>query len=192
MPMAASAWVLPLEPADRKVYLHVGNGGPFPSATTRAGSVAQVSVEVPPSQIASGNELPMRVTSGGQTNSLSGDNYPTCSDASTQLLIGAAYQRPGNGSGGAQAQLTVTAPASLSNGLGQTIPIAELRWTVSAAGSSEPDAIRAGRFAPGTQTLASISRNRYHENCHTFFFQNSALRPAGTYTATVTYTITAP
>ena len=72
-------------------------------------------------------------------------------------------------------------------------PISEISWTVSALGGDpNPTAIPAGTFAAGTQLLTTVAQGTMRENCHTFRFANTALRPEGTYTAQVTYTLSAP
>jgi hypothetical protein len=52
--------------------------------------------------------------------------------------------------------------------------------------------IAPGTFNGGTQNLATVPGNTYLENCHTFFYANSAVRAAGTYNGRVTYTLASP
>ena len=52
--------------------------------------------------------------------------------------------------------------------------------------------IPGGAFSPGTQTLATFNRNTWRESCHSFIYANGAIQSAGTYTARVTYTLSAP
>jgi hypothetical protein len=171
---AALSWSLSMNAANRRVYLHVGNG----AQAADLGTVNVVSVTVPFAQL--GNGTPQAMTSNStQSNSLQGDNYLTCPTPSTQLLIGASYQRRNNGDGPASATLRVSSPPSLTNASGDTIPISEVSWTVSAPGSGVPNVI-------------TVPANTYIENCHTFRFANTAVRAAGTYEATVTYTISSP
>jgi hypothetical protein len=189
---AAMSWSITLNAASRRVYLHVGNGVQAGNTSTGTlGTRNLVSVTVPASQL--GNGVAQAMTSNStQSNSLQGDNYLTCPTPSTQLLIGASYQRSNAGNGPASATLSVTSPTTLNTTNGDTIPISQISWTVSAPGSGEPNVIPAGTFSGGAQTLASIPANRYIENCHTFSFANSAVRAAGTYNATVTYTVSSP
>lgn len=184
---AALPWSLSMNAANRRVYLHVGNG----AQAADLGTVNVVSVTVPFAQV--GNGTPQAMTSNStQSNSLQGDNYQTCPTPSTQLLIGASYQRRNNNDGPASATLRVSSPANLTNTNGDTIPISEVSWTVSAPGSGVPNVIPAGTFNGGSQFLATVPANTYIENCHTFRFANTAVRAAGTYEATVTYTISSP
>lgn len=183
---SALAWSLTMNQASRRVYLHVGNG----VAAGDSGTVNLVSVTVPANQLGSGTPLGM-TSNSTQSRSLQGDNYLTCPDPATQLLIGASYQRNNNGSP-ASATLRVSSPAALVNANGDTIPMSEISWTVSAPGSSQPNIIPAGTYNGGSQFLATIPANTYIENCHTFSFANTAVRAAGTYNARVTYTISSP
>lgn len=184
---AALSWSLSMNSASRRVYLHVGNG----ALAADGGPVNVVSVTVPANQL--GNGVPQAMTSDStQSNSLQGDNYLTCPTPSTQLLIGASYQRRNNGDGPASATLRVTSPPALTNANGDTIPISEVSWTVAAPGSGVPNVIPAGTFNGTSQFLANVPANTYIENCHTFRFANTTVRAAGTYQATVTYTISSP
>jgi hypothetical protein len=184
---AALSWSLTMNSASRRVYLHVGNG----VVAGDSGTVNVVSVTVPANQL--GNGTPQDMTSDStQANSLQGDSYLTCPTPATQLLIGASYQRTNAANGPASATLRVTSPANLVNASGDTIPISEVSWTVSAPGSGVPNVIPAGTFNGASQFLATVPANRYIENCHTFSFANTTVRAAGTYAATVTYTITSP
>jgi len=187
---AAFGWSLSLNQASRRVYLHVGNGAPAGNSSSTSGPINVVRVTVPASQL--GNGVAQAMTSNStQANSLQGDNYLTCPTPSSQLLIGASYQRNNNGAP-ASATLRVSSPPSLVNATGDTIPISEISWTVAAPGSGVPNVIPAGTFNGGSQFLATIPANTYIENCHTFRYANSAVRAAGTYTARVTYTVTSP
>ncbi|GAA6142153.1 hypothetical protein NBRC116584_19710 [Hydrogenophaga sp. 5NK40-0174] len=185
LPGIASAWEIQLQAAPRRVFLSVGNG----SFEADSGTVNLVQVDIPMGQVGSGVPLTMSSDSTQSRSPL--DNYLTCPDPSSQVLIGASYRRR-FGFEPAEATLRVTAPAFLVNGAGDTIPINEISWTVSAPGSGSPGIIPAGTFTPGTQTLTTVRANRYIENCHSFHFANSALRAAGTYTGQVTYTISSP
>lgn len=182
----AHAWSLSIASATRRVFLHVGDG----TLNSNNGSINRVEVAVPASQL--GNGVPLAMTSNsGQSQSLYGDNYTTCPDPANQVMIGASYRR-NNNSAPATATLSVTAPATLTNASGDTIPFSEISWTVSAAGSPVPNVIRAGTFTTGSQTLATVPANTYIENCHSFRYANTALRAAGTYNGRVTYTLSNP
>ena len=190
---AAFGWSLSINQASRRVYLHVGNGAPAGNSSATSGPINLVLVNVPANKV--GNGVPQAMTSNStQSTSLQGDGYTTCLTPASQLLIGASYQRNNAGGGSApmSATLRVSSPAVLTNANGDTIPISEISWTVSAQGSPVPNVIPAGTFNGGSQFLATIPANTYIENCHSFRYANSARRAAGTYTARVTYTVTSP
>lgn len=183
----AHAWSLDLTPASRRVFLHVGNG----TMNGDNGTVNVVQVTVPALQVGNGNAQAM-TSNSSQSRSLYGDNNLTCPDPANQVMIGASYRRSNFWNGPASATLRVNSPANLTNGNGETIPISQISWTVSAPGSGVPNVIPAGTFNGGTQTLATVPANRYIENCHTFSYANSTVRAAGTYNARVTYTLSSP
>ncbi len=183
---AAWAWSIPVSPAPRSVFLHVGNG----SAWANNPSINLVQVSVSAAQLLSGAALPMTGNSTQATSLL--DNWLTCPTPASQVLIGASYRRSNAGDGPASATLSVNSPAHLSTPGGDTIPFSQISWTVAAPGSPRPNVILAGTFSGASQTLATVPANRYIENCHSFFFANSALRAAGTYGGRVTYTLSSP
>jgi hypothetical protein len=184
---AAHAWSLQLAPASRRVFLHVGNG----TMNGNNGTVNLVQVTVPALQVGNGSAQAM-TSNSSQSRTLYGDNVIVCPDPTNQVMIGASYRRSNFRDGPASATLRVSSPANLTNGNGETIPISQISWTVSAPGSTLPDVISAGTFNGSTQTLATVPANRYIENCHTFSYANSAIRAAGTYNARVTYTLSSP
>lgn len=184
---AAHAWSMNVDPATRRVFLHVGNG----TANQDNSTINLVQVSVPGAQV--GNGVAQAMTSNStQATSLYGDNYTICPTPSTQVMVGASYRRSNAANGPASATLRVTSPASLVSAAGDTIPFSQISWTVSAAGSPVPGVIPAGTFNGAAQTLTTVPANTYIENCHTFRYANSALRAAGTYTGQVTYTLTSP
>lgn len=185
LPHTASAWSLQINGASTRVFLHVGTG----TADANNNTVDRVTANLSVAQLLSGAPQAM-TNSGGQSRSLSGDNFATCPTPSSQVLIGASYRRNGNSQ--QQARLSVTAPANLVSAAGDTIPISEISWTVSAPGSPVPGIIPAGTFVAGQQQLATVPPNTFIENCHSFRYANSAIRAAGTYDGTVTYTLSAP
>lgn len=191
---AAHAWSLGVTSGSRRLFLHVGDGrvsgesGTLNGTPGRSGIINTVSIVVPMAQLGSGTALLMS-TDSSQSVSLYGDPYTTCSMPSSQIMVGAGYRR---NSGSANATLSVASPLNLTNTTGDTIPINQISWTVSASGSDAPNVIPSGTFNGGTQTLATVPGNRYLENCHTFSFANNAMRAAGTYTGQVTYTLSSP
>ncbi|MDM7944627.1 MAG: hypothetical protein QUV35_18555 [Hydrogenophaga sp.] len=193
---SAHAWSLGVTGGDRRLFLHVGNGtvsgtsgrlnGPSPTTNPTRN---RVEVTVPQALLGSGTVLAM-TSNSTQNISLYGDGNNTCPTPASQVMVGAGFRR--NGGGSANATLSVASPANLTNSSGDTIPFTEISWTVSAPGSGVPNVIPAGTFNGGTQTLTTFAANTYIENCHTFRYANSAVRAAGTYNGTVTYTLTAP
>lgn len=182
----AHAWSLSIASAPRRVFLHVGNG----TLNGNNGTVNLVSVNLSTAQLLSGTAQAM-TSNSTQANSLYGDNYATCPNPATQVMVGASYRRNNANNGPASATLRVTSPANLINAASDTIPFSQISWTVSAPGSGAPNVIRAGTF-DGTQNLATVPANTYIENCHTFSYANSAIRAAGTYNGQVIYTLTSP
>lgn len=191
----AHAWSLAVTAGSRVLFLHVGNGrvsgtaaGALNGAAGRSGPVNRVWIEVPVAQLGNGTSLPM-TSDSTQNTSLWGDGNNTCPTPASQVMVGAGYRR---NSGATSATLTVSSPPNLINTNNDTIPISQIRWTVEAPGSGVPNVIPAGTFNGGTQNLATVPGNTYLENCHTFHYANTAVRAAGTYNGTVTYTLAAP
>ena len=185
--MPAQAWSLTIAAASRRVFLHVGNG----TAEGNNSTVNLVTATLTGAQLLSG--APQGMTSNStQSSSLYGDGYTTCPTPSTQVIVGASYRRSSAANGPASATLSVTSPANLTSTAGDTIPVSQISWTVSAAGSGVPNVIPAGTFNGAAQTLTTVPANTYIENCHTFSYANSAIRAAGTYDGRVTYTLTSP
>jgi len=184
---AAHAWSLTIAAASRRVFLHVGNG----TLDGNNGTINLVSANLSAAQLLGGAAVAM-TSNSTQANSLYGDNYATCPNPASQVMVGASYRRSNFLNGPASATLRVTSPANLTNAAGDTIPFSQISWTVSAPGSGVPNVIPAGSFNGGTQNLATIPANTYIENCHSFIYANSAIRAAGTYNGQVTYTLTSP
>lgn len=184
---SAHAWSLTVNAASRRVYLHVGNG----TFDGNNGTINLVQVAVPFNLV--GNGAAQAMTSNSTQNiSLQGDGYNTCPTPASQVMIGASYRRSNAANGPANATLSVSSPASLTNAAGDNIPFSQISWTVSAPGSGVPNVIPAGTFNGGTQTLATVPANRHIENCHTYSYANSAVVAAGTYNGRVTYTLSSP
>jgi hypothetical protein len=182
----AQAWILTLNAATRRVYLQVGVG----AYQANVGTVNLVSVTVPANQVGTGVAQPMTSNSTQATSPF--DNFALCSPPQ-QVYVGATYQRSNAGNGPATALMQVSSPASLINAAGDAIPFTQISWSVSSvAADTDPAIIPAGTFAGGLQTLTTIPANRLIENCHTFRYANTQARPAGTYTGTVTYTVSTP
>lgn len=197
LPCLANAFTVAISPGPRAVYLRVGTGGytgrPYRSDedTLQANTtVNMVSLAIPAAQVGNGSDLPMTVDGGSAQLVSHWDNFTFCNAG--QVYIGFFYRLPRRESG--TATLTVTTPPSLGNGLGDAIPIDQIRWTTSGnsdgAGTTQP--VPAGSFNGGVQTLATFGDNSWRESCMSFFYANDAVVPAGTYTGRATYTLTAP
>lgn len=188
-PCLAQAWILTGLGTNnpRRVFMMVGNGAG--ALWQNNATINVVSVTVAAAQLGSGT--PLAMTSNSTQSTSPYDNFTVCSPPS-QVYVGAAYQRRNTGDP-ANATLQVTSPASLLSGAGDAIPFSEISWTVSAlGGDANPNAIPAGTFAGGTQFLTDVAQGTMRENCHSFTFANSAIRPSGTYTGRVTYTLFTP
>lgn len=177
----------------RAVYLRVGDGSMSGGGTYNGGStptdngtVNIVSVSVPANAV--GNSSVQNLTTTARTTS-DLDNFAFCNTG--QVYIGGFYRRSGNTAD--NAILTVTAPATLINGAGQSIPISQISWSSSGNGDTGTQPVPDGVFSGGTQTIANnFQRNTWRESCLSFRYANQALVAAGTYRAVVTYTLTAP
>ncbi|MBC8088535.1 MAG: hypothetical protein H7Z40_14820 [Phycisphaerae bacterium] len=176
----------------RAIYLQVGvgsfagfyNAGGTPQANP---TVNVVSATVPAGAVGSGTAQAM-ASNTGATNSFY-DNFAFCTAG--QLYVGGFY-RFNNNANGAGATLTANSSAPLVNATGETIPFTQIRWTSGGAGDTGAQPFPAGTFTAGTQTIGTIARNQWAESCMTFSYLNSSIVASGTFTGTVTYTLTAP
>lgn len=193
---ASSAWAYTVNITARNpraIYLQVGVGG-FTGTYNGGGTpgnnatVNLVSVTVPASAVGTGVAQAMTTNSTVGASSL--DGFVFC-NTPAQLYIGGFY-RFNNNTAGTSATLTATAPANLVSTAGDTIPFSQISWTSSGNGDTGAQPFPAGTFTGAAQTIGTIARNQWAESCHTFSYANSAVRPAGTYTGRVTYTLTAP
>ena len=193
VPIDAGAFTVNIAAASpRVIYLQIGVGS-FSGFYSSGGSPAAnptvnvVSVNVPAAVVGSGTAQAM-ASNTGATNSFY-DNFTFCSAG--QLYVGGFYRRT-NTAAGAGATLTATSSTPLTNGAGDSIPFTQIQWTSSGIGDSGAQPFPAGTFSGGTQTIGTINRNQWAESCHTFSYLNTAIVPAGTFTGSVTYTLTAP
>jgi hypothetical protein len=112
-----------------------------------------------------------------------GDADPDVTPIFTSAAIGVDVKaRAGPAS---NVTVTVQANQDLTSG-SDTIPIANLTWTVTGAGFS------AGTSATSAQTLGSWTGSGNRSGTHTYSLPNSWAYNVGSYTATLTYTLTAP
>lgn len=196
LPCAAHAYTVAISPGPRALYLRVGNGvysgTPYSSNSNTLGAgggINVVSVAVPANQVGNGTDQVMSVDGGNGQFISHWDNFQFC-NAPNEVYIGAFLRRNNNNS--ENATLTVTTPATLTNGAGDAIPISQISWTTSGNGDTGAQPIPAGTFSGGTQTLATFPRNRWNESCMTFRYGNDNTVAAGTYTARAVYTLTVP
>ena len=176
----------------RAIYLQVGvgsftgfyNSGGTPQANP---TVNTVSATVPAAAVGSGAAQAMASNSGA-TNSFY-DNFAFCNAG--QLYVGGFY-RFNNNANGAAATLTANSSAPLVNATGETIPFSQIQWTSSGNGDTGAQPFPAGTFTGGVQTIGTIARNQWAESCMTFSYLNASIVASGTFTGTVTYTLTAP
>jgi len=191
--LPALAFTVTISPGNpRAIYLQVGvgsfsgfyNAGGTPLANP---TVNVVSATVPAAAVGSATAQPM-ASNTSATNSFY-DNFVFCNAG--QLYVGGFY-RFNNNAAGAGATLSANSSSPLVNATGETIPMSQVRWTSSGNGDSGAQPFPAGTFTGGTQTIGTIARNQWAESCMSFSYLNAAVVAAGTYTGTVTYTLTAP
>jgi hypothetical protein len=188
---SAQAYVVNITAGTKAVYLRVGDGtmtgGNYNSGGTPGtnSTVNVVTVSVPFGSV--GNGVDQAMTSTARLTS-DWDGFAFCN--ANQVYIGGFYRRTGTGTD--NATLTVVAPATLNNGV-RTIPMSQISWTVSGNSDTGGQPIPAGTFTGGSQLLANnFQNNTWRETCMSFTYANDSLVAAGTYNATVTYTLTAP
>lgn len=186
---AADAYTITITSGTRALYLQVGVGGYtgyYNSGGTPGNNstINVVSVTIPAASVGSGTAQAM--TSNSSVSQSSIDGYAFCNPPS-QVYIG-GWSRPGNNSG--VATLTVTTPASLTNG-SDSIPFSQISWVMSGNGDSTYQ-FPNGTFTGGTQTLATFPANTWKEQCMTFTYANTVVPAAGTFTGRATYTLSLP
>ncbi len=188
---AADAWVLTITSGPKAAFLQVGNGsysGTYQSGGTplNNATVNTVSVAVPANVVGSG--VAQAMTSNSSQSVSFYDNFAVCNPPS-QVYVGGWVRTP---TGAGTGVLSVTSPPALTSATTTTtIPFTEISWTSTANGSSTAD-IPAGTFNGGTLGLRTIAAGTWVENCHTFYYANSSVVTAATYTGQVTYTLVLP
>jgi len=107
---------------------------------------------------------------------------------SQTVLIEVAARRSGGTGGPTTVLLVANSSTPLTSGA-NTIPMTEISWT------SANGIIPSGTFnGTATQQVFSFfapNGTTRQEDTHTFFYANTRVYPAGTYTSTVTYTAVA-
>lgn len=176
---SVSAWVLTVTPGPRTIGLIVGNN-------TAGATPNIVSVTVPAAVLGTGAVQAM--TSDSTQAASPFDNFTVCVPPN-QVYVG-GYLRE-LVTGGNSATLSVTTPATLSNGV-ETIPFTQISWTSTSIGNGGAADIPAGTFNGGNLVLRNIASNRWVENCHIFSYANANVVASGVYTGRATYTLVAP
>lgn len=188
---SAHAYVVTITAGVKSIYLQVGagtiTGGNFSSggipgnnATVNAVSAAVTAASIGTGAIA--------MTTDSTVTTSSYDSFVFCT-VPAQVYVGGFLRTPG---ASANATLTVTAPANLSNGAGGSIAFNTISWISGGIGDASAT-IPSGTFVGGAaQTLLSVTRNTWFESCLQFNYSNAQVVPSGTFTGQVTYTLTAP
>ena len=189
----AAGFTATLSPASpQTVYLQIGVGsftgtyisGGQPQNNT---TVNNETVSVAAAAVGNGTAQAM-TTNSTQTNSF-WDNYVYCS-VPGQLYIGGFYRTTGATT--AAAQVIASVPASLTDSTGDSIPFTSIQWTSSGNGDTGAEVFPSATFTTGTMNVGSMASNTWNESCWSFAYTNKTVRPAGTYTGVVTYTLSAP
>jgi hypothetical protein len=191
----AHAYTLTLVPAaPLTVYLQVGvgtftggnyNAGGQPANNT---TINTVSASVPVSALGNGTAQAMTTNSTATASFL--DSFTFCS-VPGQVYIGGFYRTTGATT--AAARVTATVPAGLVNAVGDTIPFSKISWSSSGIGDTGAQPFPAATFVNGgVQNVGSIASNQWAESCLSFSYLNNTVPAAGTYSARVLYTLTAP
>ena len=188
---ASHAFVATITAGTKSLFLQVGagtmTGGNFSSGGTPGNNatINRVSVTVPAANLGAGTRA---MTTDSAVTASPYDNFAFCAVPS-QVYVGGFYRTPG---AAANATLTATAPATLVNATGDTIPFNTVSWISGGTGDATPT-IPSGTFVGGAaQTLLSVGRNTWFESCLQFNYANTQLVPSGTFTGRVSYTLTAP
>jgi len=187
----AQAFSVSITPGTRSLFLQVGSGtmtgGNFNSGGTPGNNatINLVSATVPAASLGAGS---IAMASDSTVTASPYDGRTFCT-VPAQVYVGGFYRAPGSA---ANASLSVTTPASLTNASGNTIPFSAVSW-VSAGTSDTAPTISNGTFTGGaSQVLLSIARNTWFESCLQFSYANTQLVGSGTFTGRASYTLTAP
>lgn len=180
----ASAYTVGIAAGTRVLYLQVGVG----TANANNATVNMVSGTV--TGLTNGNGTSLVLTTNSTFTNSFIDNYPVCSTPN-QVYVGGFYRTTAAAGAGAPAVLTVSTPTNLTNGA-FVIPFTSISWVSTENPPPGAPTIPSGTFTGGVQTLVSIARNTWQEQCFTFSYSNGAIRRSGTYLGTATYTLTAP
>ena len=190
---AADAFTVTVRQGNRMLYLQVGTGTvlfPRPDEPVPAdnSTVDRVSITVPAAAVTDGTPLPM---TGNSTTTVSPQSQNPICPAATDVFIGGLLRVPGNGNNNRTATLNVSTALPLAAGT-STIPFTEIEWDSVGINDSSPT-VASGSFAgTANQVLATINDGTWFEGCLRFRFRNTQPYPAGDFTGTAVYTLTAP
>ena len=180
----ASAYTVGIAAGTRVLYLQVGVG----TANANNPTVNMVSGTV--TGLTNGNGTPLVLNTNSTFINSFIDGFAVCS-LPNQVYVGGFYRTTAAAGAGAPAVLTVSTPTNLTNGA-FVIPFNSISWVSSENPVGSTPTIPSGTFTGGVQTLVSIVRNSWQEQCFAFSYSNAAIRRSGTYLGTATYTLTAP
>jgi len=172
----------------KSIYLQVGVGnmtGLYRSGGTPGNNstVNNVSVSLTSAQIGTGT---VAMTTDSPVSTSPYDAFPVCT-IPAMVYIGGFYRAPAGTVN--NATLTATAPTTLVNSAGQSLPMSSISWTTIYRGVT----ISSGAFTGGTQTLNTYQQNTWFEDCYAFSYANTSTAVQyGTFSAQVTYTLTSP
>ncbi|MEJ8854882.1 hypothetical protein WKW79_09905 [Variovorax robiniae] len=175
----------------RALYLQVGAGAftsPYDSGGTPGDNAFTNTVRATIAAGAVGTG-PRTMSTDSTVNNSPLDNAARCNSSAGEVYVGGFYRTHGLLTGNT-ATLSVSTPANLSGPGGATLPFSTISW-VSGGDNNGASSIQSGTFG-GTQTIASIPRNTWFENCLTFSYANNQMVPAGSYTGRATYQLYAP
>lgn len=190
----AQAFTVGILPGARMLYLQVGTGTisfssffgiAVPSGSNNA-TVNQVSVTVPAAALTTGTPLDMASTAN---TTVSPETGKQICPAATDVFIGGLYRL--NLLSNGTATLSVSTATPLSSGA-NSIPFTEIGWQSVGINDTSPT-VPSGTFAgTANQQLASFQDGIWFEGCLRFRYLNSQPYPAGTFTGTAVYTLSAP
>ena len=187
--MPAHAYTVGIASASRSLYLQVGAGNMAQGNPNSAGNNStqnNVTATVPVAALfTSGAAQTMNTDSTVMNSPIDGAAY--CTPAG-KVYVGSFFRTTGSSNN--SATLTVSTPANLSSG-SATIPFSTISWTGTGSGQYDSE-IPSGSFSSTLLTLVSVAKNTWSESCLLFTYTNPGIMPAGTFTGTATYTLTAP
>lgn len=178
----AQAFVIPINPGARALYLRVGDGN-----LARIGNNIFLSNNPTQSQVSA--TVPASQLGNGVSQAMPGNVATSDGCGVDDIVVSSIYRRPGNQAGMATLVADASLPLNVSPAdIINVIPFTQIRWV-----STDTSVLPSGTFTGSTnQFLASFPGNSYSETCLSFFYANTNVVAAGTYNGEVTYTLSAP